>query len=425
MRRILILVLAGAMLSGSLLAQKRKVTSGILALDGGDPIKAIEKIEEGIADKSNFEGRKGKHLAKGYYYLAKAYLTAATDSTVDASQYQAPLKKAADYYVSAMDHPDKKVIEGNAVLDNLEERIWFNLYNEGINLFNEEVYDESEGYFLAAKKVKPEHFLTERMLGANYLLKADQEAAAGNIAAAQADTTAAVEALDAALTAFENKYYNGEDKEAMAVLRGGEEFKQDSSQLSYTIQQLAILYEYTGQSIKALEAIERGLAMAPTDKAVKRIELSIYQNNPELFEKAKGKFEAAIKEDPSDLNLKMAYAGLLERAGEFERAQELYQEAYDRDPDNLQANVGLGAFYINQAAELSAEKADFTDEEKVQKYDKKILGLLEKAYPYMKKLHQLQPEQREWLSQLVTITGNLGMNEEMEKYGKKLGELSN
>ncbi len=425
MKRIISLAFVWVLLSLALQAQKSKVTSGILALDNGDPLEAISKIEAGIADKSNFEGGKAKHLAKGYYFLAKSYLTVLEDTTIDNSQLDDPYSKMADYYRMAMDHPNSKVISNNALLDNLQERIWYSLYSQGITTFNDGEYEASAKFFTSADKTKPGFFLNQRMLGSNYLLLAEQKTKAGDYEGAKQDTANSVVALEAALKIFEDKYYGGDDEEAMAVLRGGQEFSQDSGQFSYTIQQLALLYDWQDQDEKAIEAIERGLKIAPQDKDIKRMELNIYQNNPALLEKAKGKFEAAIADDPKDLPIKMAYAGLLERNGEVDRAQELYQDAYDQDPENLQANYGLGAFFINQAASLSAEKSDITDEKKVEEYDKKILALLEKAYPFMKKLHELQPDEREWLSQLVSITGNLGYDDEMVEYGKKLGELSN
>lgn len=417
----LVLILSSLMLQ----AQRSKVTSGILALDSGDPLEAISKIEEGIQDKSQFEGRKAKHLAKGYYYLAKAYLTAVEDTTVDVSMLEDPTLKAAEYYQMAMDHPDKKIYENDAVLNNVGERIWYMLYSRGIETFNNREYVTALDYFEAATEAKPDFFLNQRMLGSTYLLLADERTKAGENEQAQQDTANSIEALEAALTIFEEKYYEGEDEEALAVLRGGQEFQQDSGQISYTVQQLALLYDQQGESLKALETIERGLAIAPEDKDVKRMELNIYQNNPNLLEKAKEKFEAAIQEDPDDLAVKMAYASLLERNGEAEYAQQLYQEAYDVDPDNLQANYGLGAFYVNRAAELSQEKAEMTGEEEVAEIDERILALLKKAYPYIKKLHELQPDEPEWLKQLVSITGNLGLDEEMAEYGKKLGDLRN
>lgn len=425
MKRIALLVLAMVLVSVSLQAQRSKVTSGILALDNGDPLEAISKIEEGIADKSLFEGNKAKHLCKGYYFLAKAYITAVEDTTVDASGLEEPAIKAAEYYQMAMNHPDKRIIETNSVIDNLGDRIWYALYSAGIEGFNSGNYEASLSYFQGANEARPDFFLNQRMLGSNYLLLADEKAKAGDAEGAAQDSAASIEALKEALNIFANKYYEGDDEEALAVMRGGAEFQQDSGQLSYTVQQLALLQDQTGDAVGALETIEMGLKYAPTDKDIKRMELNIYQNNPDLLERAKAKFEAAMVEDPNDLTVKMAYAGLLERNGEIDYAQKLYQEAYDADPDNLQANYGLGAFYINRAAELSSEKAEITNEAEVQEYDKQILELLEKGYPYIKKLHELQPEETEWLRQLVSITGNLGLDEEMEMYGKKLGDLNN
>jgi tetratricopeptide (TPR) repeat protein len=400
---LLILMLATA----TAYAQKSTMTSGIMALQNGDPAKAIEKIEQSF---EQIDEIKPKHQPKGYYNLAKAYLQVGTDSTL-AAMYPDALLKAQENYEIAMNHEESRRIENTAKLEQIDGKIFGALFNNAaVPAFNEGNYDKAAEYFNAAADLQPEHFMTNRMLGATYILLED--------------TAQSIEHLETALTTFENRYLNVDEK-ALEVFKATGEFQNDSVQLSYIFQQLAVIYDAQGEPNKAIATIDRGLEIMGEDRDLKRQQLNIYNNNPELLEEAKGKFEAAIAEDPNDLPIKLAYASLLERNGETDQALKLYKDAYDQDPDNLQANYGLGAYYVNQAAELSQKKAKLqnNDDEGIAEMDARILELLEKAYPYMKTLHELQPNEREWLSQLVTITGNIGKNEEMEMYGKKLGEL--
>lgn len=387
--------------------QKSTMTSGIMALQNGDPVRAIEKIEQSF---EQIDEIKSKHQPKGYYNLAKAYLQVGTDSTLS-EMYPDALLKAKENYETAMNHEYSRKIENTAKLDQLDGQIFGALFNNAaVPAFNNGNYDKAAQYFDAAADLQPEHFMTNRMLGATHILLED--------------TAQSIEHLEGALSAFENRYINDVDEKSLDVYKATGEFQNDSMQLSYIFQQLAVIYDAQGEPRKAIATIDRGLELMGEDRDLKRQQLNIYNNNPELLEEAKGKFEAAIAEDPNDLPIKLAYASLLERNGEIDQALKLYKEAYDQDPDNLQANYGLGAYYVNQAAELSQEKAKLNEEEEIGEMNERILELLEKSYPYMKKLHELQPNEGEWLRQLVTITGNIGKEEEMEMYGKKLGELN-
>jgi len=407
MNKISCLLLTLTLVVATAYGQKSTMTSGIMALQNGDPGKAIEKIEQSF---ERIDEIKPKHQPKGYYNLAKAYLQVGTDSSLT-EMYPDALLKAKDNYEKAMNHEEAKRIENTAKLEQTEGQIFGALFNNAaVPAFNDGNYEKAAEYFGAAADLQPEHFMTNRMLGATYILLQD--------------TAQSIEHLESALTAFEDRYLNEVDEKSLEVFKATGEFQNDSMQLSYIFQQLAVIYDAKGEPRKAIETIDRGLEIMGEDRDLKRQQLNIYNNNPELLEEAKGKFESAIAEDPNDLPIKLAYASLLERNGETDKALELYREAYDQDPDNLQANYGLGAYYVNQAAELSQEKAKLNDEEEIAKMNEKILDLLEKGYPYMKKLHELQPNEAEWLRQLVTITGNIGKDEEMEMYGKKLGELN-
>ena len=141
-----------------------------------------------------------------------------------------------------------------------------------------------------------------------------------------------------------------------------------------------------------------------------------------MLAQAEKKFDAALAKNPKDNNVRLVYASLLERAEKTEKAFELYSDAYDIEPENLQANYGKAAYYINKAAALSTARVEFDSDEDLEKADAEIKDLLNKAYPYVLKLHELQPEEPEWLSQLVQITPKIGKTEEMGIYAKKLNE---
>ena len=194
--------------------------------------------------------------------------------------------------------------------------------------------------------------------------------------------------------------------------------------MSYIYQQLAVIYQAKGETRNALDLLSEGTKLLPEDESIKRQELAIYQQNPDLLEEAEKKFQEAMAASPDDASIKLAYAALLDKASKGDEALTLYQKVYDADKENLQANYGIGAYYINKAAEMSNEKMKLTKDEEIEAMDKQIVELVGKAYPYMVWLHEKQPEETEWLRQLITITPILGKDEEMMKYGEKLSALN-
>ncbi|MEZ4776063.1 MAG: hypothetical protein R3D00_23000 [Bacteroidia bacterium] len=392
----------------SVFAQKSKITTGVLALQSGKPGEAIIKFEEALAKPELIKN--GKDIAKAHYYLSQAYYRAGLDSTLMAT-YPDALFKAADNFTAALNHPDGASYQKQAVLDNVEGNLWGALFNAGATVFNEETEGADKRalkYFLAADQISPNNFLTNRMVGTCYLVLLD--------------TANCATYLEKAVKIYKDKYITA--TEGVEALKQTDEYQRDTEQMSFLYQQLALIYEAKKDARKGLDMLNEGAEVLPKDKDIKRMELIIYQKHPELFAEAVTKFESAIKDNPDDANIKLAFAGLLEQSGKSDQAFKLYEEVYKANNQDISANYGLGAYYINQAAAISEAKMKLDDEDKIDEMNKQIISLLEKAYPYMQWLHKQQPEEREWLSQLVTIAPILGKDEDMMEYGKKLGDLS-
>jgi predicted Zn-dependent protease len=408
-----LLFLALALCFLPLAAQNSKVTSGVMAEQAGKTGEAITKLEEALAARELIKNP--KMIAKAQYSLFKSYLRVASDTTLGdlRKQYPDAALLARANYDSALKSVDAKLYERQAILDNAESNLWIVLYNEGINAYVDEKYDRASTYFKAAGEVRPEHFLTQRMLGGTLM--------------ALNDTPNAMAALDNSIGLYKKRYIEAKPEDLATFKQDPNfmaEMAQDSGQIGYVYRQMAAVYNKQGQARKALDLLADG-AKVVKDPDMALMELGIYQTNPDLFEEATSKFEAAIASDPKNENVKLAYASMLERNKRVDDAQKLYQQVYEQNPRSIEANYGLGAYYINRAAALSEERAKTNNDKKIDELNEQILGLLEKAYPYMKFLHEAQPTEREWLSQLVSISGNLGKMDEMNAYGEKLGKLQN
>jgi len=408
MRKPALFIFLIAFLSLQVSAQKSKITSGVLAVQNGKIADAIEKLELGLSNPDLI--KKQRDIAKGQYYLHKAYLQVARDTTLEElrSKYPDAIFKAKDNLQKALANSDSKAMQNQSVLDQADFNVWAILYNEGVTMFNGGDDETSLKYFVAADEIYPNHFLTNRMLGSSYLVNKD--------------TAAAVSTLKKCFDIFQEKYVEGQTPETLAALEEDEAYKVNKGQLSYLYQQLAVIYENQGDTEKALETLGEGIEALPDDEDIKRQELIVYQKHPEMLSLAEKKFDTALEKNPDDNNVRLVYASLLERAEKGEKAFKLYSEAYELEPDNLQANYGKAAYFINKAALISTAKAEYKTDAEVDKADSEIKALLNQAYPFVLKLHELQPDEAEWLSQLVQITPIIGKNEEMAAYAKKLSE---
>ena len=394
----------------SVSAQKSKVTTGALNFDQGRIEDAIIALETGLADPSQF--KKAKDLAKGYFYLAKAYYMSLGDTTLAEKFPNAALKAKGAYDDLMATGEAGKSWQTRATLENLAGNIWAQLYNNGVQLFNNSDDEPALQHFQEAEELQPDHFLTNRMLASAYLVTED--------------TMNTVAYMEKAIEVYEASYVSISEEE-LAINMEDPGYQQmyelDQSQLSYVIRQLAVIQEATNNTQGALATLTTGADLLPEDEDISRQELSIYQAHPDLFDQAVEKFEAQLESNPDDNTVRLAFASMLERAGQIENAMSQYQIAYDQDNESLQANYGLAAMRINMAAELSEAKMESNDDAEIERINEEIKVLCEKAYPYLVWLHNEQPDEPEWVSQLVNITPIIGKTDEMMEWAEKLGDM--
>jgi tetratricopeptide (TPR) repeat protein len=393
MRKIGILLFM-VLISAGLTAQNSKITTGVLSVNDRDFEAAIEQLTTGLSDHSAL---KEKNIPKGYINLAVAYQNAATAEATKA-KYPDGLMLAYDAYKKAVDNqgyadkPTQRLINNSSLL--LKNAIYneaATAYNEGSNATETaaqaEKFTKAASHFKAACEMDKADYNARVMMGySNLMLK---------------DTTTAVASLKEAINMYKNLDPAPEKPDANI----GSAFIQGS-----------LLNMYQGNVREALDLVAIGKDIFKgEDEAEKkvadnldRVALAIYSQNPDLFTEARKEFEKAIEADPSDVEVKLAYAGLLAQREEQEDKDyslKLYREILETDADNYQANANVGVFYINEAAAKSTKMmADETSEEEVAALEKGIIESLRSAYPYIVKAHEAKPDFLEWVNQLVNIT---------------------
>ncbi|RMG23367.1 MAG: hypothetical protein D6730_14615 [Bacteroidetes bacterium] len=389
---ILVMVMA---LLGGLQAQNSKVTSGVIAFDGGRYEEALEKLSTALENHENGSAvLKEKNIPKLHYYLSQTYLRIGQDTAL-LKQHPDAMLKAYDHLQKAKETDTSGKFKKQLTL--AEQMLWPAIFNVGAMAYNEgkedpAKYEYARQHFEKAVALSPEDINSVMMLGyTQWMTK---------------DTLGALNSWQQTVDLYEA---NTPDEPNTDVAS------------AYLL--LATLYDLQGETGKALEIVQKGRGHFPDDEDLKRTELSIYQQHPDLFEEAEAKFKKAIEENPDDLVIQLAYAGMLQQAGHQDKALEIYQDVLAKDPDNIQANIQIGAHYVNIGAEINEAKMNMTNEAEIDEAAKKVEENLRKAYPYIKKLHELQPNEPEWINQLVSITLYLGMDEEAAKYIEKQKEV--
>ena len=376
MKKISVIIIALFATITLVQAQNSKVTSGVIAYDNGRFEESIEKLETALANKADL---KEKNIPKAHMYLCRAYLAAAGDSSMLAKYPDAATKAYENYELA-------KATDEGGKLKNLmvltEQNLWPAVFNAGAIAYNEEDYEKSKSFFEKAIALSPADLNSHIMLGYSNWMKRD--------------TAAALSSLSEATRVHKENL--------------GEEGPNDDVARAYLM--IAAAQDGQGESEKALETLAEARELYPTDKDLQKVELSIYQKNPSLFERSKAKFEQAMKDNPDDNNIKLAYADLLDKNGDDARAEAIFGEVLAQDPDNLNANIQMGARYINKAAEISKEKMEMTKEADIDKANEGIREMMRKAEPFMKKMHELEPKQMEWINQMISIAYILDYSEE-------------
>ena len=391
MKRI---VLIGLMLlAGAIYAQQSKVTTGIMKVESGKFSEGVESIETGLAGG----GIKEKNIPKAYFYLAKGYAGMMGDTSVMNSTPDVVFK-AKEAVKKTKESDIKNKYSKSLVL--VEDNIHRVMFNQGATFYNTQDYAKALPYLKGAQEMVPDNILYNLLLGyAQVTLK---------------DSASAITSLNNTLDLWNNTESANRDTSL-------------SNNILSTNLMLATLYNmYEKDPRKALDVLEKARKEYPTNADLRNTELSIYQQNPELFAEARDKFEKALKEDPKNKNVKLAYAALLTQNGEEDKGLKLYNEVLEMDADNYQANVNVGAFYINQAVEAQKEYNDtpFSEEAKLAELEKKFLDLLAKAYPYMEKAHEAEPKNTEWVNQLLTIATSVpDLIGDAKKWKDKQAEL--
>ncbi|MBR8703812.1 tetratricopeptide repeat protein [Porphyromonas levii] len=183
-------------------------------------------------------------------------------------------------------------------------------------------------------------------------------------------------------------------------------------------QLLASQYITSGDTLSFENTVEEGLKLFPNDQWLMANYVDRLLKKGES-EKAVSTLEEAIKKEPTNVNL-LAIAGnvYITNLNDYQKAEKLFLNALEMDPDNVDVNFGLTQVYFNQALVMMDEANNTMDNKKYEEIKAQAAELYKKALPYLEKVHKIQPDNEQITQALKNTYYNLGMEDKVAELDK-------
>ncbi len=347
------LLLAAVSISFGAMAQKGKVTSALSYIDQGSLDKAKDALDQALANEStaNFYNT----------FFAKGRLAQATFASKDpkiSTYYADPLAEAYASYQKAMELDPKGNIKKKIITGSIYNTLAVDLYNQGSSRF------EAKDYSGALKSFETQIEITESELYAGAI-----------------DTgmyyNAGLAAVNSAKYEDAIKYF---EKCAEMKYMGVSPYFQMSE-----------TYLALGDTAKAENVLQGLQAKFPENKGVtlQLIDLYIKSNKNEEAQKY---IQMAKADDPGNYSLYYAAGIIYLNENKYDEAIPELTKSIELKGDLYDTQYGLGAAYINKAADMFKKANDIMDVKQYTQAIDEANAVYAKALPYIEKAHELKPE---------------------------------
>ena len=364
-------------------AQKSKVTGASNYLNSGKLDKAKEAIDAGIGHE------KCVAWAKTYLIQGKVY-QAIFESPLPAYKNlaEAPLKVAYEAYLKCMEldvkNKYRKAIK--AQMTNLIP----DYTNSAVQFYNAEDYAGALGAFEKVLEIED-----MEMFKADNLAVDTAVIFNAGLAAQKANK------LDAAI-----KYY----KKTIEYNYGG------AKAYAY----LSKVLKENEKAEESLTYLHKGFELYPDDAYMNVELINHYLLGPNPAD-AVVYLDKAISLDPENASYYRAKGTVYEKTNEPEKAKEMYQIAFAKDPKDYISQYNLGVMQLNVAEEARKVANDIMDQKKYDAALKNLFKLYEEALPYFTKVVEIKPDEQNSISTLKELYFKL--RNEKPEYMKKYEEF--
>jgi tetratricopeptide (TPR) repeat protein len=378
------LLIAAVSISFGAMAQKGKVTSALSYIDQGILDKAKDAIDQALANEAT--------ATWFNTYFAKGRLCQATFDSKDPkikAYYEDPLAEAFTAYEKAMELDPKGTIKKKIITGSIFNNLAISLYNQGSTKF------EAKDYAGALQSFQTQIKITE-----------------SDIYVGAVDTgmyyNAGLAAVNSAKYADAIKYF---EKCAEMKYMGITPYFQMSE-----------AYLSVGDTAKA-ETVLTGLSSKfPNDKNVTLQLIDLYIKSGKN-EEAQKYIKVAKEADPNNSSLFLASGIIFLNQNKYDEAIPELTKSIELKGDVYDSQYGLGAAYINKAADMFKQANEIMD---VKKYSEAIdvaNAVYAKALPYMEKAYELKPDDVYTMRSLQELYYRLKMTDKYTVIKAKLDAI--
>jgi tetratricopeptide (TPR) repeat protein len=352
MKKFFVLI-AAVSISFGVMAQKGKVTSALSYIDQGILDKAKEAIDQALTNESTMNWFNT--------YFAKGKLCQATFESKDPkfnAYYADPLDEAYTAYQKALELDPKGNVKKKMITSMVYNSLAVNLYTQGGARF------EAKDYTGALKSFETQIKVTESDMYVGVV-----------------DTGMYYNAGLAAVN-------SGKYPEAIKYFEKCADMKYQGITPYF---QMSEAYMASGDTAKA-ESVLTGLSSKfPNDKNVTLQLIDLYIKSNKNNEAMKY-IKLAKEADPNNYSLFFAAGIIYLNEFKYDEAIVELTKSIEIKGDLYDTQYGLGAAYINKAAEMFKKANEIMDVKKYGEAVDEANAVYAKALPYMEKANELKPD---------------------------------
>ena len=378
------LLIAAVTISFGAIAQKGKVTSALNYIDQGILDKAKEAIDLALANESTANWFNT--------YFAKGKLCQATFQSKDPkinALYADPLAEAYTAYEKAMELDPKGTVKKKIITGSIFNNLAVDFYNQGSQRF------EAKDYAGALQSFQTQIKITE-----------------SDIYVGAVDT---------------GMYYNA----GLAAVNSGKfkdaiQYFQKCADMKYMgitpYFQMSEAYLAAGDTANA-EATLTGLsAKFPNDKNVTLQLIDLYIKGNKNAE-AQKYIKVAKESDPNNFSLYLASGIIYLNEFKYDDAITELTKSIELKGDVYDSQYGLGAAYINKAADMFKAANEIMDVKKYSEAIDQANAVYAKALPYMEKAYEIKPDDVYAMRSLQELYYRLKMTDKYTAIKAKLDAI--
>jgi tetratricopeptide (TPR) repeat protein len=347
------LLIAAVSISIGVMAQKGKVTSALSYIDQGILDKAKEALDQAIANESTANWFNT--------YFAKGKLCQAAFDSKDPkynAMFADPLAEAYNSYEKAIELDPKGNVKKKIITGMVYNSLAVSLYNQGSSRF------ESKDFAGALKSFETQIKITE------------SDKYAGIV-----DTGMYYNAGLAAVN-------SGKNEEAIKYFEKCADMKYMGITPYFQMSEAMLSL---GDTAKA-EAVLTGLnSKFPNDKNVTLQLIDLYIKSGKN-EEAQKYIKVAKEADPNNYSLYFAAGIIFLNENKYDEAVAELSKSIELKGDLFDTQYGIGAAYINKAADMFKKANEIMDVKKYSDAVDEANAVYAKALPYMEKAHELKPD---------------------------------